>query len=410
MPKRPNPVPSHNPHKVWTDQTPITGYQAQGEMGPRMDLTSPGVLGHIKRNGPPPYGSLLGEEQEMAILGMLTMPEEFDPVPYSDQFSTERIYTKSIQQREQVSWQDQPEQKMNNVLATETFLASFRGVGSLWRRFLLHDPNKDSLENTMVLKDTENRASDQITLEDDDSGQLNFNIAEPGPGITYQPQGTTFVCGRTLSTKYANASWVWLDGVPNPTAGKGSKITVTFPAPAAAKCIFKVVRWNAGKYTDVPGGIPLNIGDTTAFVAILQSDYYSIFYEPITPLDVGDNFATAGVTITITSFCSVLRHIQVREAYKNMSQLGPGCTRAASLRLTDMAAPLTIQGESTVACTRENGTWFTMYSQGKGGTGSIFKSVVNYREAYLGPLRLGGACSFVSRTLLWWCNRSIPSY
>jgi hypothetical protein len=375
------------------DQLEVSGYdQVQKGGDPMKTMRAPGFLGRIKAAGPPPYHTFEAEAQEMAILGMLSMPEEFDPVPYSDQFSTERIYTKSITQREQAGWQDQPDDPaMNNALPTEFVCVSFRGVGSLWRRFLKLDPNRDNEENTMVLKDTETRSTDEIRPDDNFSGQMNFNIAEPGPGITYKPHGTTLVCGRTLppnSTKFANASWVWIDAVPDPAVGLESRLTATWPGAIAADCLFQIYRWNGGKFT-VVGAIGMAAGDTTDYFPLTVSDYYTIFYLALEPIAT-DNFASVGVTITTTSYCSQLCHIQVKEAYKNISQLGPGCTRAGSLRMTEMAAPLNIQGECAVACTREVGTWYSMFSTGAGGSGSIFKQVVNYREAYLGPLRLGG--------------------
>lgn len=321
------------------------------------------------------------------------MPEDHDPVPYSDQFSTDRIFTKRITQRQQLNWQSQPSsQAMTNLKFGETFVASFSGCGSMWRRFVWHDPNSAGLENTMSLRDSENRSIDEIQLEDDDTGQLNFNIAVPADGIGYKPHGDQLVCGRTLKTKYANASWVWLDGVPNPTSGKESKFTFAWPATPATinACSFKIVGWRGGKFS-YESTVTFAQGDSTRSKdsdPITDSDYYTVFYESSVEDDT--NFDANGIKISITSFCSQLAHVQVQDAWKNATMLGRGCMRATSLRMTEMAAPLNIEGECSVSCTRENGTWWEMYNQGQGGAGSVFKVNTNYRDAYLGPLRLGG--------------------
>lgn len=323
------------------------------------------------------------------------MPEDHDPVPYSDQFATDRIFTKKIKQRQQLGWTNQPPANMNNLKPGEIFVASFSGCGAMWRRFVYVDPNPQQLRNQMALRDSENRNVTELFLENDDTGQLNFNIAVPTD--SYMPHGDQLVCGRTFSTKYANASWVWLDGVPSPTSGKESRFTFTFPGSwTIAACVFKVVGWRGGKYNE-SYEVVFDAADATrskSTVNIPRSDYYSVFYVPSLGTDPpapDNNFDSGrGVQVSIASYCSVLCHVQVRSAWKNMTQLGPGCIRAASLRMTEMAAPLNIQGECAVADTRENGTWWEMYTTGNGGQNSVFKVVNNYRDAYVGPLRLGG--------------------
>jgi hypothetical protein len=353
----------------------------------------------------------------MAILGAITMPEEFDPVRYSDQFSSEKTCCKAMTQREQCSWQDVPEQEMANLLLQETFIADFVGCGAWWRRFVMYDPNKDNEECTMYLADSENRASDVIFIDTGESGpngshQLNYNLQIPAEGITYKPHGEQAVCGRTLGSKYAGASWFTLDGVPNPTASKESKITITLAnsagTPTAATCdgVFYVVACDGYKYT-LEGTIPIAKGATTASLEVNSWDYRSIFYldtpevDTVTGVPDPTNFPddlTRGVIVHTTSFCSVLRQIPVKDAYKNFTQLGPGCIRSGSLRLTDMAAPLEIQGETSVANTREPATWQTMY-RGGASANSVFKVVSQYRDNYLGPLRLGGYAFHMPHTM-----------
>lgn len=371
----------------------VSGYDQSADPEAGMLVKSPGFLSAIKERGPPPFHTWQGAEQEMAILAMLSMPEDHDPVPYSDQFATDRIFTKKIVQRQQLSWTAQPAANMNNLKPGEIFVASFSGCGSMWRRFVYLDPNPNSLLNQMSLRDSENRNDTEIFVENDDTGQLNFNIAVPTD--SYKPHGDQLVCGRTFKSKYANASWFWLDGVPAPTSGKASRVTFTFPGsfPISA-CTFQIVGWRGGQFLAVDE-VVFTQGDSTRARSsnnIPLSDYYSIFYIPtLGGSDPDINFnAGNGVQVQLSSYCAQLCHVQVRSAWKNITQLGPGCIRAASLRMTEMAAPLNIQGECAVADTRENGTWWEMFAVGQGGAGSVFKVVTNYRDAYLGPLRLGG--------------------
>jgi hypothetical protein len=270
------------------------------ETGDPTALTAPETLGRVAAQGPPRYGSWQAEEQQMAIMASLTMPEDHDPVPYSDQFSTDRTFNKYIIQRQQLMWQEQPEDPdMSNIKPSETFVASFRGVGSVWRRFIYHDANAKNLENHIQLQDSEALDS-VIYLEDDDTGQLNFNIAVAKS--TYKPHGPQMVCGRTLKTKYANASWFWLDGVPEPGNGLESLIYVTFNgAFDIQECSFKIVAWRGGRFVEVDtiSFTQAQVDRSSSSSNITQSDYYSIFYQPAIAPDVDDNnFATGrGVTI-----------------------------------------------------------------------------------------------------------------
>jgi hypothetical protein len=324
-------------------------------------------------------------------------------VPYADQFSTDRIFNKWRKQRQQCDWQSQPDDpNMNNLKPSEQFVASFRGVGSLWRRCLYNDANKDNLPCTYRLADSESRENTEIQTEVDNGGQMNFNIAVAVSD--YRPHTDQMVCGRTLKTKYANASWVWIDGVPNPATDLETTVNFVWPVGLVIHaCVFEVLGWRGGKYTKDDTN-PKIVTFDQAQVArsnstpcvITVSDYYTIFYKTVPATTEGgaaipdNNFAANGVSISFTSFCSVLVHVPVQAAYLNAAQYGPGCVRAASVRMTDMAAPLNIEGEVSVSATRENGTWWEMFAVGAGGQGSVFKTNTAYREAYLGPLRLGG--------------------
>lgn len=289
---------------------------------------------------------------------------------------------------------------MNNLKPSEQFVASFRGVGAVWRRVVYNDANKDNLPCTYRLADSESRENLQIYIESDGSGQLNFNI---GVAVSdYKPHTEQIVCGRTLKTKYANASWIWIDGVPNPTNdGLATKVNVVWPDSLATvhACTFEFLGWRGGKYTrddNNPKTVTFAQGGAhDGEATITVSDYYTVFYKTVEVVASGavvpdNNFAASGVQISYTSRCSVLVHVPVQAAYANAVQYGPGCVRAASVRMTDMAAPLNIEGECSVSATRENGTWWEMFAVGAGGQGSVFKTNTAYRESYLGPLRLGG--------------------
>lgn len=391
--------------------------------------------------GPPPFHSRAGEEQEMAIIADLAMPEDNDPVPYTDQFGTDRKYVNSISQRADYNWQRQPTSpNMNNLPPTDAFICSFAGVGALWRRFCYHDPNPLNEASTYQLRDSEYYSTSMIYLDADNVGQINFNIGVATSN--YQPHGQQIVCGRTLKQKYANASWIWADAVPDPEVDMESAFTIAFPGSAAIDaCHFSFVRWAGGKYIEDSNFLVFAQADATRSrsFTITVSDYYTIFYFTSSTATTANNFTVGnGITISVTSYCSQFCHVQVDEVWKNLSQIGPGCVRAASLRVTDIAAPLNIQGSCAVASTRENNTWwdwcgflsdymhcciglqkrcqfclifenhlllprwvsiyhththfsrFCRYNLGQGGAGSPFKSVQNYREAYAGPLRLGG--------------------
>ena len=290
---------------------------------------------------------------------MITQPEEFHPVRYSDQFATEETCVKGLKQREQVSWQEQPpDEEMNNLRPTEMFIVSWRGVGSVWRRYAIHDPNPENLTMVYQLRDSE-APSGQRIWPDGNGGDLNFNIAVAmNP---YTPHGPVMVCGRTLGGiggRYLGYSWMWLDGVPNPSGGMNSVIRFVFPTPAQIvnSGSFTIVRFNGGVPVEVQT-VVFAAGDATCITTNLAvSDYYTIIYnedqhvaDPM-PDPIPRNFGlgSAGMTVTFECQCSVLRHLPVEQAYPNVSQLGSMCTRAASLRLTEMAAPLNVQGECAV--------------------------------------------------------------
>lgn len=397
------------PGETTSNSMVVSGYD--NGVPERWNVKAPGFRARVLAHGPPPPGSRASEEQEMQILGMITMPEEFEPVRYSDQFSAEKSCCKAMTQREQCSWQDVPDQNMTNLLLQETFIADFRGCGALWRRFVMHTPNKDLEQNTMYLADCETRSSNVIYLDGGagpaGSYQLDYNIAVPADGITYKPHGEQLVCGSSKK-KYEGARFFSLDGVPNPTASKESKIVFTLTnavgTPTAATCdgVFFVVRCDGFNYTTY-AAIDIAKGATEVEIEVNSWDYYAVFYkdffeDPATDTTNFPNDRSRGVVVEFTSFCSVLRQVPVKEAYKNFSQLGPGCVRAASLRLTDMAAPLEIQGECSVANTREPNTWMNMY-QSAATANSVFKVVSQYRDNYLGPLRLGGYAFHMPHTM-----------
>jgi len=69
-------------------------------------------------------------------------------------------------------------------------------------------------------------------------------------------------------------------------------------------------------------------------------------------------------------------------------QLGRQTIIAASCRITCMAPPLAIQGESCVAQTRDPYVWYNWYTSAKNG--SVLDLMSSYRDRYLGKAANGG--------------------
>lgn len=331
---------------------------------------------------------------------------------YADQFSIDKTAVKAILQRDQCSWQDVPENPDNAQLRpTETFAAWHRGVGSLWRRLQIYDPNKNSEENSMYLADSETLQTDQNLVRifpEAGNNQMNFNMAVPVSTTTYRPHGDTLIAGRSNDKPggWSGASWIYLDGMEN--ADTPSNFTADFvpTAGVAAQlvtgCTFEFWRWNNGapvlaaeiNFVAQDPNPSQSSGDITV------CDYYTVIYvqeipPAVAPPNVApsNNFAsgTSGVRIKMSSFCSVLKTVQVEGAYQNITQLGPGFTEAGSCRFTDIAPPLQIEGMAAVANVREPWTYMTWFQgAGGGGANSVFSPIANYKDSYAGPLRLGG--------------------
>jgi hypothetical protein len=134
-------------------------------------------------------------------------------------------------------------------------------------------------------------------------------------------------------------------------------------------------------------------GDTAAEVIQLTGingypDFYTFRYA-CSDSDDGNFTGLKGFRFDFVSYCAGLMLFPVEQAYENINQLGKITVVAASVRFTEMAAPLNIQGEAAVAVTRDPGTWWQMYRDGGSSSGSVFTRVNNYRDPYMGPLMKG---------------------
>lgn len=341
-----------------------------------------------------------GEEAEMAIVGMVLMPEEFATVLYADPFSTEKMCKKGILQRMQASWTNQPPASARWLKPEEFFIASFRGVGSIWRRMNVYDPNSLRADRRFRLKIAATRSlgsSDYLKLQDGVGPFFAFNIADctegqGGSAYSTQCNTTTMVAGRSKAT-LPDARWVLCNATSDPDAGFESQWTITPQSAVANNCVISLLAWRAGEPIAVDS-LVFATGATAAQTIQLTGDngmpdYYSFRYFCD---DANDgNFAgLKGFKFDWVDFCAGLCQIPVDTAYTNCTQLGKMTTIAASVRFTEIAAPLNVEGNSTVACMREPSTWMQKYWVGGSGTGSVFTVVNNYRDAYQGPLLDGG--------------------
>lgn len=344
--------------------------------------------------------SVEGEEAEMAIVGMILMPEEFSTVLYADPFSTEKMCKKGILQRQQASWTNQPPASARWLKPEEFFIASFRGIGSIWRRMLVYDPNSLRADRRFRLKHTTTRAvtsGDFLKLQDGGGPFFDFNIADctdgaGGSAYSTQCNTTTMVCGRSKDTMN-DARWFLTNATQDPDAGFETTLTITPQSAIVNNCIISAIGWRGGEPVEVDT-VVFAVGATAAQTIQLtgdngQPDYMTFRYFCD---DANDgNFAgLKGFRFDYVDFCAGLCQVPVDTAYANITQLGKMTTIAASVRLTEIAAPLNVEGNSTVACTRDPATWYRQYLVGGSGTGSVFTVVNNYRDAYQGPLLEGG--------------------
>lgn len=356
-----------------------------------------------------------GVDAEMACLGLVLMPEEFDTLLFADQWSTDRICRKGIMQKEPAPWTNQPEEDKRWLAAEEYFFASFRGNGAWFRRTKRYFANPNAEELRFRLKWAAQRTTvpgtqvpgnpDFLQLMENQN-YFRFNIADcvegaGGSSFATQCNTQTMVCGRTQATM-GDHRWIWCNAVPAAADGDKSVWTITYsnkkvtdPSPAggvANNCIIQLWRWN--------GGNPIKCGErefkasdhddvgtieiTGAGTAGGVPDYYTFQYvSGVTP---DGNFANNnGFRFDFLSKCAGLTQTPVDGAYQNIFQLGKGTVIAASCRFTLVAAPLNIQGECTVAQVRDPACWWQMYT-----SGSPFRLINNYRDSYTGKLMNGG--------------------
>lgn len=367
------------------------------------------VLGEIRSKGPVEVNSPEGLEYEMRILGMILMPEEFDAMLYSDSFSTEKMCKRSLKQRDACTWVLQPPDALKQLPPTEQFIASNRGNGCGFARYFYVDPNSGQQPITYTLANTKNRGNSNYVLQlQPTTNFLDFNIADcsataltaggmvPGSQKAQSLYTAQMVCGRSTS-KMPNARWVLISAVTAPPVGQLSTITVTPSSALAQNCEFWLFRWNGNQPTFVQAA-SMAAGSATAAVFQLTgdigyTDFYTLQYEG-DPL--AENFVPStnrGFTVQVNSFCAQLVQRPVKSFFENILQFGDMTAVAASLRMTDMAAPLNLQGEIVISTLRTNGYWYRVFSAclgGGAGAGSPFSTNASYRDSYLGKLMYGG--------------------
>lgn len=382
------------------------------------------AIAAVQDSNPVELDSEEGLVAEMHILGLVLMPEEFGATLYADQFSTEDLSKRSITQRQPISWVNQitTVTGLQYLLPTETFVVSRRGVGSVWCRGWFYSTNGNASGSPSpmyyTLADTNGPRSDYFLQPQANTAFFDYNIgdctsAAGTPGIGGQPPGspyaeslytTTMVCGVTHHLPgFENARWFLLAATNNPQVGYESKITVTWNFTIVANCIVFVYRCN--------GLSPVFVASRAFTAGTVAASYDFVLEGPLACLDFyclkyyevpNANGVSANFPVTVPpspngfafqpkSSCGTLGQMQVQSAFKNIMQLGPMTTIAASLRFTDMAAPLNIQGEMAIATLRESMAWWLYFNAAQGGGGgSPFKLVSTYKDAYCEPLRLGG--------------------
>lgn len=352
-----------------------------------------------------------GEAAELRVLGLVVMPEEYSTLLYADPFSTDKLCKKGILQKEPAPWTNQPDVKLRYLSPEEYFFASFRGNGAWWKRTMRYFPNPAKQELRFRLKWAATRTTnspapapgnpDFLQIMPGQETFFKFNIAdcaEDAGGSTFATECNTrtMVCGRSKD-ELNDHRWVWCNAVPDAEAADQSQWTVTYSDTTngvSTPCTIEAFRWNGGdpksagkfEFTVAGGGPPA--GTVSVSVKLTGAtgipDFYTFKYAVSAVTDT--NFANGnGFRFDFVSKCSGLTLTPVENAYQNVFQLGKGTMIAGSCRFTDMAPPLGIQGECTVACLREPYAWYQMYT-----SRAPFARINNYRDSYTGKLLNGG--------------------
>mgnify|MGYP007011033778 CR=1 FL=1 len=339
-------------------------------------------------------------EQEYRVIGLVLMPEEFPTLLYADSYTSEKMAKKGILQSQQANWVT-ADTKTPWLKPDEYFFTSHRGNGSLWRRMHCYKVNDTQEMGKFTLKHSSRRSAtsgptDFLRLQAGGEGYFDFNLAdcEPSAGgsaLAKQWNSPTMVCGRSKDTN-SDARWVLLNAVAAAPVGQRSKFNITYSESAMVNdCKIELVRWRSGN--------PLTIGEfaftgstVSVDVIITGDDAYPDFYtfKYVSTVSPDNNFAsdTAGFRIEGYWYCSGLTQTPVDSAYQNIMQLGRQAIIAASCRITCMAPPLAIQGESCVAQTRDPWVWYNWYTSAKNG--SVLDLMSSYRDRYLGKAANGG--------------------
>lgn len=323
-----------------------------------------------------PQDSSAVAEQDR-ILGAITLPEEFDPVRYCDEFSSQKTGLVKVVERKQVSWQSQQATNLQQLKPGEQFVA-IRGDNPLCAA-LVSDPNPTGQTCTYDWTD-----GGSTSLYVQNGGFLHVSWAVPHAGSVYKPHGP-----QLFAEEHDGVRFVWGDG----TAGSANTITVTTVNPAATSG--KVVLWRLNAYDpQIVSSLPLTSGTTAYVFTPGFSDAFAVQFVG-TP-----TAAIAGaVTVNQSTTSSILAHLPVEQFFQNSNYVAEARVIAHSVRMTDIAAPLNAEGYIAIAELDQPGEWYEIFIQGA-GQNSLGAIVADYDDAYADKLITGGYtyCKPSSRT------------
>jgi hypothetical protein len=343
------------------------------------------------------------------------MPEEFETLLYADSYTSEKMCMRGILQSVQATWMVAAAASLRWLKPDEFFATSHRGNGALWRRAHIYktNPNGEVLQFRLKHSSTRSVTSGSTDYLKPAEGlsTFDFNLADCDPSaggsaLAKDWNSSTMVCGKSSST-WGNTRWFLLNAVPAPAdASKRSKIVITYNPSLAlpGSCTVSIYAWRGGtpelqdtlEIAAAAAPVPA-VTYTLIASAKGRPDFFTVSYAYTPDTVAGEpeedtNFdaSGAGFSIDCFSYCAGLTQTPVDSAYPNILQLGLQTTIAASMRLTNMAPPLQIQGESVVCQTRGRDTWMNWYISGGAGAGSPLDLAASYRDRYLGKMLNGG--------------------
>lgn len=311
------------------------------------------------------------------ILGAITLPEEFEPVRYCDEFSSQRTSLAKVVERKQVSWQSQQATNLQQLKPGEQFVA-IRGDNPLCAA-LVSDPNPTGQTCSYDWTDGGSTA-----LYVQNGGFLHTSWAVPHVGTVYKPHGP-----QLFSEEHDGVRFVWGDGTP----GSPNTIAVTMPNPGATAG--KIILWRLNAYDpQIVSAQSLTSGQATYTFTPNFSDAFAVQFVG-TP-----TAAIAGaVNVTQSTTSSILQHLAVEQFFQNSNYVAECRVLAHAVRMTDIAAPLNAEGYIAIAELDQPGEWYEIFTQGV-GQNSLGAIIADYDDAYADKLITGGYtyCKPSSRT------------